>query len=106
MKDDADERHTTLARGSQRIRADPRVHTAPDVLFRFYVHTPGKSLSVIDRETEVEDAVSRLRSLRSLRTTNVRMAMVQSGRPASPDVRGVATSTGGEIDPTAERHTT
>lgn len=60
-----------LTRRFQRIGADSRVHTAADMLFRFYVHTPGKPLSVIDGETEVENTVSRLRSLRSLSTPHV-----------------------------------
>jgi hypothetical protein len=61
----------SLTRRCQRIRADSRVHAAADMLFRFYVHTPGKPLSVINGKTEVNDAVSRLRSLRSLSATHV-----------------------------------
>lgn len=58
-------------RGCQQIRADARVHTTLNVLFRFHVHAPGKPLSVFDRETEVKDAVSRLCSLRSLSAPHV-----------------------------------
>ena len=53
------------------ICADARVHTAADMLFRFYVHTPGKSRSVVDGKAEVKNAVSRLRSLRSMSATHV-----------------------------------
>lgn len=58
-------------RRCQWICADSRVHTPADMLFRFYVHTPGKSRSVLDRKTEVKNAISRLCSLRSMGTTNV-----------------------------------
>src|SRR3954462_11554898 len=34
------------------------------------------------------------------------MAMIQGGRPASPDIRRVAASASGEIDSTAKRHAT
>jgi hypothetical protein len=59
------------ARRFQWIGADPRVRTAANMLFRFYVHTPGKPLSVIDRKAEVKNAISRLCSLRSLSATHV-----------------------------------
>lgn len=58
-------------RGFQRIGAHSRVHTAANVLFRFYVHAPGKPLSVLHRKTEVDDAVPRLRSLRPMSATHV-----------------------------------
>ena len=74
--DSAGRPHTRLGRpGSTRRRqwicADSRVRTAADMLFRFYVHTPGKPLSVIDGKAEVKDAIPRLRSLRSLSPANV-----------------------------------
>jgi hypothetical protein len=46
-------------------------HTAANVLFRFYVHAPGKPQSVIDRKAEVNDAIPRLRSLRSFCATDL-----------------------------------